>query len=272
MWECKVYKICPFKEAKICGHGKYPLIRSYHEDSSKGEKPECYVAHTLLTYKHLMDIVQRYINVITKRFLVLDPITLTREDISSLKKAVESSLIFSIVHHDIGKLTENYQHYKKNKYIKWIRHEIISAYIIYHSLMNHFLNKIEESLSFFVEPMVNVFTAAVYLHHEAFWLWKGYLELRVPTLDYFLSVLHNLDVVFLDNADKIIRALGEYLKIEIPAVTYNRISGNEIAYTLGSVFNYLDGSPNSVVFRAIVSSILHPLIISDNMASEEGRS
>ena len=254
-WRCTGVSrdICPFHGVSFCGDEKEePRLLSYHP--RVGGLKECYIQHITLCWEKWKELKRRYLPSIQRVLKNVGDITLRQGEI-------EKFCGLLILHHDIGKLSEEYQ--KK----MFLRHEILSAYFIYQYVMTFWR---EMGLSDYeCKFLRSISAAATYLHHEALQLSHHHLELRAPTYSYLLSILLNRKFSMLHLWNDITSKLEElalgtchvYLRFE------GQISGPEVAGVLGEVVTYIDGSFNTLAVRVAVASVLQPLTICDNLAA-----
>jgi CRISPR-associated endonuclease Cas3-HD len=160
-----------------------------------------------------------------------------------------------ILHHDLGKLTNEYQ----NK--EFFRHEILSSFILYNQL------KQDHSKT---ELLAAIFAAAVYLHHEGLQISHEHFELREPTYSYLINWLSSREFHMVSNWDELFYQINrQYLLLPMRPVSLNQkvIKGLEVANTLGSLLVIVDGFPEPLAMRMAIATVLHPLTICDNRAA-----
>lgn len=253
-WFCKSRTDCPFhRTTSVCGdETEGPLIYSYHPKSWGSN--ECYIQHVILSWKEWEKLKHRYLPSLQR---VLE----TTADIRLKRRQVERICSLLILHHDIGKLSEEYQ---KGTFF---RHEMLSAYFIYRYGMTSCR---EMGLSNYeCEFLASVSAAAIYLHHEALQVSHRHFEMRAPTYSYLLSFLSDRKFSMLNEWSDIISKLEDKsfgTHYEYPSFK-KQISGSDVARALGTIITYVDGSPKALAMRMAVASVLQPLIICDNLAA-----
>ena len=244
IWSCPYTKICPFNGEKFCGNEKEkPIYLSFHSD--KLTSTECYVGHAINCWNEWVELRSRWLPSMKR---VCESITGTDLDAEIYQKAVD----MVILHHDIGKLTKEYQ--CKN----FFRHEAISAHILFPWL--------KEIVS--ENTLTAMFSAAVYLHHEGLQIAHKHFEMREPTYSYLLNWLSPWVFSKVNYWNELIFKINRYFDIPTPsAVQSDLISGSNIAETLGAVLINVDGCTEPLVTRLGVAAILHPLTVCDNRAA-----
>lgn len=256
-WICESRDICPLRGfKKVCGDGgDRPIIVSYHP-IHEGIK-ECYARHLILCWNEWKDTSNRYIPSIHRIFgkiLHVDIDLDLLQDICGV----------AVLHHDVGKLCTSYQSRNKTFY----RHEMLSSFLI-HDYIVKMLNDrlpLDEQRR---ELLSSIISAAIYLHHEGLQISHRYYELRAPTYSYLLNLLAGKEF-YMIKGWKLISTKLEHWAFN-KALDYfkdiNSISGYEVANLLGSIITLIDGRLESLPLRLAVASILHPIMISDNLAS-----
>jgi CRISPR/Cas system-associated endonuclease Cas3-HD len=164
-----------------------------------------------------------------------------------------------ILHHDIGKLANEYQ--TRDFY----RHEALSAHILYHQFVEARQASEETDL------LAAIFAAATYLHHEALQISHNHFEMREPTYSYLLNWLSPWEYHMVEMSDELLGQLNKRLVptcVIAPFSLKNKlIAGREVAMTLASVMTAVDGCAEPLAVRMAVASVLHPLTICDNRAA-----
>jgi len=252
-WRCKSRTKCPFHRTSVCGdETEGSLICSYPR--SLGGTNECYIRHVVLCWEEWEKLKHRYSPSIQR---VLE----TAGNIPLKQRQVERICGLPILHHDIGKLSEEYQ--KETFY----RHEMLSAYFVYRYGMTSCR---EMGLSDYeCEFLASMSAAAIYLHHEALQVSHRHFEMRAPTYSYLLSLLSDKKFSMLAGWNNITsklenQALGTRYSY---SAFKEQIGGSDVARTLGTVITYIDGSPKALAIRIAVASVLQPLTICDNIAA-----
>ena len=257
-WICKSKK-CPLRgDKEICGDGgSGPIIISYHR-VGEGEE-ECYLRHVMLCWDEWNRISKRYlpsIQRVTRRVLSLN---LKFEHLRRMCGLM-------ILHHDIGKLSENYQTEDKNK--RFYRHEMLSVHLLYEYMIR--MMKEETDLNEQVrELLASIIAASVYLHHEALQLSHHHFEMRAPTYAYLLNLLTGREFLMVRKWKEIA------MKLELWALktahgyftTATKINGDKVARTLASIMTLIDGHPKPLAIRLGISTLLQLLTIVDNRAA-----
>lgn len=245
--------VCPFHGANFCGDEKEgPLLLSYHP--RVGGLKECYIQHVALCWEKWEGLKPRYLPSIQRVLKNVGDITLGQGK-------MEKFCGLLILHHDIGKLSEDYQ---RNTFP---RHEILSAYFIYQHGTT-FWRKMDLS-DHECEFLSSISAAATYLHHEALQLSHRHFEMRAPTYSYLLSILLDQKFSMLDRCNDITSKLEEQMlgTCHVYPRFEGRINGFEVARVLGEVVTYIDGSLKTLAMRTAVASVLQPLTICDNLAA-----
>jgi len=247
VWLCPQVKICLFLGEGVCGHNKEkPIFLSYHSETPT--TAECYMAHIIHCWDEWLKLRKRWSPSVKR---VLESVTRTALDDEAFQQAMGSI----ILHHDVGKLTKEYQ----NK--KFFRHEAVSTYILYHWL--------EELGRKNIWPAM--FGAAVYLHHEGLQIAHRHFEMREPTYSYLINWLSPLEFYMVDGWNEFIAQINQkYLGVPI-SLDFKResITGFDVAETLGSIMISVDGCTEPLVMRMGIAAILHPLTICDNRAANK---
>jgi CRISPR/Cas system-associated endonuclease Cas3-HD len=241
IWSCPYINICNFNETKFCGNGKEgPIYLAFH-----GASVECYVGHVINCWNEWLEIRDRWLPSIKR---VCESITGNNLDMNILEKVLGAM----ILHHDIGKLTKEYQ--EKRFY----RHESISTHVLF-----PWLREITSETT-----SASMFSSAVYLHHEGLQIAHKHFEMREPTYSYLLNWLSPWTFSKVVHWDEIISQINHFYDIPIiSAVQNDKIFGSNIAKTLGDILIEIDGCPEPLVARMGVAAILHPLTICDNRAA-----
>jgi len=241
----------------ICGHGKEgPIVISYHP-RKEGYK-ECYIRHVMLCWDKWQRYLHRYLPSITRLIRCVINLNISTEIIRNICDIM-------ILHHDVGKLSENYQKTKNTFY----RHEILSAFLLKEYV--HDILSDEMQLNTYASKVVSsLISSAVYLHHEGLQISHRHYELRVPTYSYLVHLLSDLNFSMISNWKTIVSeiekwALGKSYEQYFPE--RNIFKGTEVAEGLSRMIMLIDGDINPLALRLVVSSILQPLMISDNLAA-----
>ena len=262
-WECRWSDICVARlDGRICGLSSgEPRVLSYHP-RERDSRPECYLEHVYFCTKFWNEYkprVQYALQRIIARAL--------RVKVAELIPQLDFALAMAIVHHDLGKLVEDYQQHDGG----WKRHEIITAPIIYEALR-------EACKSDFGEGLAAIVSSATYLHHEAIQVgsWK---ELRSPSLDYLSSLLRrsfkmiDASSIVVNVADATASKLG--LKLNAGKLLARRVKGpigsKDLLRGLGRIISFIDGSPIAPRLRLAVAGALLPLRVVDDKAARCGR-
>ena len=116
----------------------------------------------------------------------------------------------------------------------------------------------------------SLISSAVYLHHEGLQISHRHYELRMPTYSYLVHLLSDLNFSMISNWKTIVSeiekwALGKSYEQYFPE--RNIFKGTEVAEGLSRMIMLIDGDINPLALRLVVSSILQPLMISDNLAA-----
>lgn len=253
-WLCQIYDSCDFKNYRFCGHEKGgPTISSYHHED-KG-RPECYVAHAVRCLESWKAISIRWLNSITRLLRSCTEMELKKEHIQSVCELV-------VLHHDIGKLSTDYQN--RNFY----RHEILSTYV-----MSHCLKSLGSDVVGETRTIAPLFAAAIYLHHEALQISHGWFELRSPVYSYLLHLLGGKRMRMVNEWRTIFIELNQKqlgISLELPPeIDRDEFNGDSIVDELQQMINYVDGDPRlpPLETRLAISAILQPLTICDNLAA-----
>lgn len=257
-WLCDKNNQCKLiRYENICGHGKEgPIIISYHP--RKEEYKECYIRHVMLCWEKWQMYLRRYLLSITR--LIKHTI-----DSNISTEIIRDACNIMVLHHDIGKLSENYQGSKNTFY----RHEILSAFLLKDYICSILSDKMQ--LSKYASKVVSsLLSSAVYLHHEGLQISHKHYELRMPTYNYLIHLLADLDFSMISNWKTITSeierwALGKSYEQYFPEK--NVFKGIEVAKELSRMIMFIDGDIHSLALRLVVSSILQPLMISDNLAA-----
>lgn len=254
-WSCNLTARCPLFRSSSCGYdaGK-PLLLSYHPEPDLRVIPECYVEHVISCWDEWEKLAPRWKNSVKR---ILSSVTNTQLD----EKYFQIAMDLIILHHDVGKLTEEYQRGE------FFRHEIISAYILYNQLKKIFREDEPSILS-------SIFASAVYLHHEALQISHNYLEMREPTYSYLLHLLSSKTFNMLVYSNEVISRVNQHFITYAPSFAQSiikLIKGIDIANTLSLMIFSVDGHPNPLAIRMGVAAVLHPLTICDNLAANRRR-
>lgn len=257
-WLCGLRENCPLKGSRICGDGRDgPIIVSYHP--FHGGIKECYVRHAILSWDVWERMKSRYLQSICR---ILENALCIEIDSNILQEICN----VAILHHDIGKLSENYQDTDPNK--RFWRHEMLSSFLIHGYIMN-MLNERSSIERQRAELISSIISAALYLHHEALQISHQHYEMRAPTYSYLLNLLAGKEFSMVEGWRSITAELEGWAFKE--SFNYFKeitsINGYEVANLLGSVITLIDGGPDPLSLRLSVASILQPIVISDNLAA-----
>ncbi|MEM2482846.1 MAG: hypothetical protein QW365_07130 [Candidatus Nezhaarchaeales archaeon] len=258
MWSCDVKGLCPYPGREFCGLGNTgPKFRSYHiADEEKGKRrEECYLQHIILCCDEWMIYRRKFIGSIVRRFAALCDLEIDDSLINCLEKALK----IAIVHHDVGKLSEEYQNGE------WYRHEIIGAHVIYNMLFDYLTDEPYKDL------LCALISAAVYLHHEAIQIAHKWFKLRSPTFEYLNSKIGPLSFTFDDIALQAFEAINEFSELNIRWRLPKIIGGKEIVRTISDIISLVDGMPRVNAARLCLASVVLLLNEVDNRAAERGR-
>jgi CRISPR-associated endonuclease Cas3-HD len=253
IWLCPQAKTCPFTGEIFCGHGdEKPILFSYHPEAPI--TAECYVDHIINCWEEWLKIRSRWSRSVKR---VLESVL----GVHLSERNFQWIMGFIILHHDVGKLTKEYQ----NK--KFFRHEALSSYILYRWLeMSGFEGGKADLLA-------AVFAAAVYLHHEGLQIAHEHFEMREPTYSYLLNWLSGIEFNMVEVWDELMRQISqEYTPISTPTYSIfsqKPIAGFEVANVLGSIVTSVDGCAEPLAMRMAIAAVLHPLTICDNRAASK---
>lgn len=264
MFECIAREECPCTNIeRVCGlRSGRPILRSYHAEEHEGQREECYLQHVILCYKEWKKRRKVFIKPIINRvtsivFAGNEPAPNVSRDLAA---DIETGLKIAIIHHDLGKLTKEYQEGK------WYRHEIVGAYLTYNILSEYLTDEKP-----YGKILRSLLSAAVYLHHEAIQLARRWSGLRSPTFEYLLNTIGPLSFTFEETAYsffKYANTIGELgLRYELPG----EIKGKEIVNIIGNFVCLIDGMPYVSATRLCLASILLLITEIDNKAAERGR-
>ncbi|MBS7248626.1 MAG: hypothetical protein QXN15_11295 [Candidatus Jordarchaeales archaeon] len=253
-WRCEMEN-CPLRGvSKVCGDGKDgPVVVSYHP--SNGNK-ECYVRHSVLCWEEWKRVFDRYIRSIHR---VFRKTLFINVDL----KVIENICGVAVLHHDVGKLCADYQS------ARFYRHEMISSFLIHDYVVGMLKNSsLDEEKA---ELLSSIVSAAVYLHHEGLQISHEYYEMRAPTYGYLLNLLAGREFRMVESWMLISSELEKYAFGRTLGYFANvsSVSGYEVTNVLGSVITLVDGAPDPLPLRLAVASILHPITITDNLASQK---
>jgi len=240
-------KICPFLGKGFCGHEKdKPIFLSYHSETPANA--ECYMGHIVNCWNEWLGLRRRWLPSVKR---VLESTTRKAIDEEAVGKAMSSI----ILHHDVGKLTKEYQDRI------FFRHEAFSAHVLYNWLFELLQ---ERTLS-------AVFGAAVYLHHEGLQIAHRHFEMREPTYSYLINWLSPLHFNKIERWNELIPQINqEYLDLSMSYdIGKETVSGSDVAETLGNIMTNVDGSSEPLVMRMGIAAVLHPLTICDNRAANK---
>jgi len=259
IWLCPYQNICSFIGKPYCGHQREgPLIVSYHAQALN--LPECYIGHIICCWNEWNNIKQKWLKPVKRTLWSVTGIQLTDKEISDL-------LSLNILHHDIGKLTLEYQ----NK--EFFRHEVVSSYVLHYLVTIYLERNNKLILNTDSDLLSAVFAAAVYLHHEGLQISHEHLEMREPTYSYLLNWLSSKSFHITPYWNEIINLIDRcYLSLSMPIPQkFNdlTVEGPVIAKTLGTLMTIIDGSIDPLAVRMAVAAILHPLTICDNLAANK---
>ncbi|MEM4488609.1 MAG: CRISPR-associated endonuclease Cas3'' [Desulfurococcaceae archaeon] len=234
-----------------------PKFRSYHiVDEERGKRrEECYLQHIILCCDEWMIYKRKFIGSMVRRFAALCDLEIGDDLINDLEEALK----IAIAHHDIGKLSREYQNGE------WYRHEIIGAHAVYNILFNYLTDKPYKDL------LCALISAAVYLHHEAIQIAHKWFKLRSPTFEYLNSKIGPLFFTFDDVALQAFEAINEFSKLSIGWRLPKAIGGKEIVRTISNIISLIDGMPRVNATRLCLASAVLLISEVDNRAAERGR-
>jgi len=258
MWGCDIEGLCPYTSREFCGLGTAgPKFRSYHiADEERGKRrEECYLQHIILCCDEWIIHKRKFIGSIVRRFAALCDLEISNGLINDLEKTLK----IAIVHHDIGKLSREYQNGE------WYRHEIIGAHAIYNVLFDYLTDGLYKDL------LCAIISAAVYLHHEAIQIAHKWFKLRSPTFEYLNSKIGSLSFTFDDVALQVFEAINEFSGLDIRWRLPKTIGGKEIVRTVSNIISLIDGMPRINAARLCLASAVLLISEVDNRAAERGR-
>lgn len=258
MWECNVKERCRYTGKSFCGlNADEPKFRSYHiMDEEQGkQREECYLQHVILCYDEWRDCIKTFIGSIVRRFAALCDLEINRGLIDDLNEGLK----VAIIHHDLGKLTKEYQDGE------WYRHEVVSTHAVHNMLFSYLTDEPYKDL------LCALISAAVYLHHEAIQMARKWLKLRSPTFEYLNSKVGSLSFTFKEDARQAFKAVNELsglnMKWRLPEI----MEGREVVKTISNIISLLDGMPRVNTTRLCLASITLLISEADNRAAERGR-
>jgi hypothetical protein len=171
---------------------------------------------------------------------------------------VEAICSLIVLHHDIGKLTNEYQNEA------FYRHEMLSACFLY-----KYIIECGEKMglsSYECAFLAPVAASVAYLHHEGLQVSHRHLEMRAPTYSYLLGLLWNKSFSMVTGWESIASKL-EDLELGSHYTYPSFVDGLEVASTLGKIITYSDGAPKPLALRMAIASALQPVVICDNRAA-----
>lgn len=258
MWKCDVERLCSYSGREFCGFGKAgPKFKSYHiADEERGKlREECYLQHVILCCDEWTIHSRKFIGSMARRFAALCDLEIDDGLINDLERALR----IAVVHHDIGKLSREYQNGE------WYRHEIIGAHAVYNMLFDYLTDKPYKDL------LCALISAAVYLHHEAIQIARKWFKLRSPTFEYLNSKIGLLSFTFDDIALQAFDAINEFSRLGIRWRLPKTIGGKEIVRTVSDIISLVDGIPRVNAARLCLASAVLLISEVDNRAAERGR-
>jgi len=248
VWSCQKKEECPVLKSTFCGDEREgPIVLSYHPTSADAVM-ECYVDHIISCWNKWLELKDKWLHSVKR---VVECATGDRFN----KDIFQQTMSFMILHHDIGKLTVEYQ--KR----EFFRHEVVSSYILYRYLQEH----IPKSLA-------TILAAATYLHHEGLQITHEHFEMREPTYSYLLAWLSSREFHMINGwEDLMFHVTQKYLPEFMPfsACHLRAIRGSEIADVLGSIAIRVDGCSAPLSMRMAIAAVLHPLTICDSLAAKK---
>ncbi|MDW8004958.1 MAG: CRISPR-associated endonuclease Cas3'' [Thermofilaceae archaeon] len=243
---------------EFCGlNADRPKFRSYHIiDEEQGKRrEECYLQHVILCYDEWRDCVKTFIGSVVRRFAALCDLEVNRCLINDL----EEGLKVAVIHHDVGKLANEYQNRE------WYRHEVVGAHAVYNILFDYLTDKPYKDL------LCALISAAVYLHHEAIQMARKWLKLRSPTFEYLNSKVGSLSFTFEERARQAFEAVNELNGLSIKWKLPENMKGGEVVKTVSGIISLLDGMPRVNTTRLCLASMTLLISEVDNRAAERGR-
>jgi len=254
---------CPLKIQGKCNREceRNPRYISYHPRPGTEEKLECYLKHMTLCsenfrkmYPKLRSSIERVV-----RKVVVYPL-LPRQVIENIVGA-------TLLAHDVGKLTIEYQEGKT-----WMRHELPGFYILLETgTINHLASGLSPEV---VEALKKIFSTSIYIMHEPLLIKYERGWLRFPSAvdllwnmrgwsyhfveDYLMAVEATLTVFSLDNS--LINFFRDVTKIDSEQLINAIIRVSTISY-----------GPNSPSIRLAVASITKLIKDIDDEAARIGR-
>lgn len=256
--------VCPYMNEKVCGlRTGRPVFRSYHIEEDQKQRDECYLQHVILCCKEWEEKKKVFVGPIINRVLSISfesneiPPEVSRE----LSADLEIGLRIVVVHHDIGKLSKEYQDGK------WYRHEVVGAHLVYDMLSMHLTDE-----KLYGKLLRALLSATVYLHHEAIQLARNWSGLRSPTFEYLIDKIGSLSFTFKEEAHCFFECANKIGGLNMKYRLSEKIEGRKIVSTIGNVVSLLDGMPRVNAARLCLASMLLLVNEIDNRAAEQGRS
>ena len=257
-WSCPAMEQCAFLGQDFCGHQKTnPIVRSYHETPKTAAYPECYLTHALYCWRTWLALKNRYKRSVTR---VLNSVL----DANLGEEVVQRLMDIEIIHHDIGKLTHEYQLGQRG-----YRHELLSAALLYEAFKSEVLEEVPRH----ADLIASILSASVYLHHEGLYIIHKHLELRAPSYSFILSQLSGHTIRLREDWWRITQGLNNVL-LNVPlkwqpehGLEVMEINGETIAERLGEIIMILDGHVDSAAIRLAVAAIAQPLKVCDNLSA-----
>ncbi|MEM4482072.1 MAG: hypothetical protein QXV04_05065 [Desulfurococcaceae archaeon] len=202
-----------------------------------------------------MDYKRRFTGSIVRRFAALCDLEISNGLIENIEKALK----ISIVHHDIGKLSKEYQNGD------WYRHEIVGAHAVYSMLFDYLTDEPYKEL------LCALISAAVYLHHEAIQIAHKWFKLRSPTFEYLNSKIGSFSFTFDENALQAFEAINEFSGIDVNWRLPKIMKGEEIVRTVSDTISLIDGMSRVNATRLCLASMVLLISEIDNNAAVRGR-
>lgn len=249
---------CRYVGSKFCGiYAGGPKLRSYHiADEEQGKRrEECYLQHVILCYDEWSSRMGAFIGPIARRFAALCDLQIDRRLIDNVKEGLK----VAVVHHDVGKLTKEYQGGK------WYRHEVLGAHVVHAILSNYLADEP------YRDVLCTLTSAAVYLHHEAIQMARKWLGLRSPTFEYLNSKVGSLSFTFEEEGRQAFEATSELSGLNVKWRPPEVVEGREVVRTISSIVSMLDGMPRINATRLCLASMTLLVSEVDNRAAERGR-
>ncbi|MEM3433190.1 MAG: HD domain-containing protein [Candidatus Methanomethyliaceae archaeon] len=258
MWSCPAKDHCSFVGKEFCGHQKTsPIVRSYHGVPGTIAQPECYLAHAFYCWQAWLSLQNRYKHPVKR---ILDALLDANLDEGTVQRLIG----IEIIHHDIGKLTQEYQ-LGQHGY----RHELLSAVLLYDAFKAEVLQHAPRH----ADLIAAIFSASVYLHHEGLHITQRHLDLRAPSYSFLLSQLSGQVVRLRDDWWDITQGLTNALLVAPlkwrpqDRLEGTQIAGETLAKQLGEIIVTVDGYVDPLAIRLAVAATAHPLKVCDNLSA-----